>query len=417
MGMAYSELIKDFGRVRDYMRQFYVYGFKSRMDYTTKSARSYDNERRRIESWLGDYMSFRQDGSGKNVYLSVDSRSIASNPLYQAFKAKSFTNGDITFHFFVMDLLQDGGAHSAAEITELIASKYISAFDGAEPLDESSVRKKLKEYTELGLLTCEKRGRENVYRRSEEGIRLDTWKNAVDFYAEENPLGVIGSYLQDRVRSDGESSFRFKHHYILHALDSQILADILTAMAENRAIEICVASRRGTKEPKEHTVYPSKVFVSTQSGRQYLLCYHYKFKKPMFFRIDGIRTVKPGAVEQSPKFAEYCARYREHLWGVSPGIGFNIDHIEMDVHVGDGEGYIADRLEREKRCGRVEAVDEHTCRFSADVYDATEMLPWLRTFTGRIVRLDCSNRFVVDRFYEDLDDMLRMYGGENDAVP
>ena len=68
--MAYSELIKNFDRIREYMREFYVYGFKSREEYDAKSARSYDNERRRIESWLGDYMSFRQDSCGKNVFLS-----------------------------------------------------------------------------------------------------------------------------------------------------------------------------------------------------------------------------------------------------------------------------------------------------------------------------------------------------------
>ena len=28
--MAYKELIKNFNRIRDYMREFYVYGFKSR---------------------------------------------------------------------------------------------------------------------------------------------------------------------------------------------------------------------------------------------------------------------------------------------------------------------------------------------------------------------------------------------------
>ena len=44
--MAYSELIKSFDRIREYMRQFYVYGFKSRSEYDMKSARSYDNERR-----------------------------------------------------------------------------------------------------------------------------------------------------------------------------------------------------------------------------------------------------------------------------------------------------------------------------------------------------------------------------------
>ena len=82
-GVAYSERIKDIEGIREYMRQFYVYGFRSRESFLrNRSARSYDNERRRVESWLGDYMSFRQDGAGKNVFLSVDSRRIRRNPLY-----------------------------------------------------------------------------------------------------------------------------------------------------------------------------------------------------------------------------------------------------------------------------------------------------------------------------------------------
>ena len=36
--MAYSELIKNFDHIRDYMRQFYVYGFKSRTEYDKKSS-------------------------------------------------------------------------------------------------------------------------------------------------------------------------------------------------------------------------------------------------------------------------------------------------------------------------------------------------------------------------------------------
>ena len=94
--MAYSELIKDFSRIRDYMREFFVYGFKSREEVGGKSARSYDNERRRIESWLGEYMSFHQDTNGKNVFISVDSRRVPQNPLYQAWRAASFTRNDIT---------------------------------------------------------------------------------------------------------------------------------------------------------------------------------------------------------------------------------------------------------------------------------------------------------------------------------
>lgn len=53
----YSELVKRFDKVRDYVRDFYIYGFKTREDFQLKSSRTYDNERRRIESWFSDYIS------------------------------------------------------------------------------------------------------------------------------------------------------------------------------------------------------------------------------------------------------------------------------------------------------------------------------------------------------------------------
>ena len=37
---SYRELIKNFGRIRAYMREFYVYGFKHREQYAAKSPRS-----------------------------------------------------------------------------------------------------------------------------------------------------------------------------------------------------------------------------------------------------------------------------------------------------------------------------------------------------------------------------------------
>ena len=41
--MAYSELIKNFSKIRDYRKEFYIYGFNTREEYDEKSARSYDN--------------------------------------------------------------------------------------------------------------------------------------------------------------------------------------------------------------------------------------------------------------------------------------------------------------------------------------------------------------------------------------
>ena len=108
---SYSELIKNFEKIRAYMRDFYVYGFKSRDDFQKKSARSYDDERRRIESWLGDYMSFVRTPEGKNIFISIDSRTIRHNPLYNAWKAKSFTDGDVTLHFIIFDMTINNFIH------------------------------------------------------------------------------------------------------------------------------------------------------------------------------------------------------------------------------------------------------------------------------------------------------------------
>ena len=414
--MAYSELVKSFERIRNYMREFYVYGFKSRDEYGMKSARSYDNERRRIESWLGDYMSFHQESSGKKVFLSMDSRRVPCNPLYKAFKAKSFTDKDITLHFYIMDLLADGSALSSKEIVDRINDDYLSHFNGDFSLDESTVRKKLKEYEDIGLLQSEKIGREVIYRRTDNAeIDLDSWADALAYYSEADPLGVVGSFLLDKLKHT-KDIFRFKHHYILHALDSDILCDLLLAINERRAVELSICSLRNGRD-YQRTVCPLKIYSSTQSGRQYLLGYHYRGRHLIFFRLDAIKKVTAGSVEkQYEKYLGFQQKFDEHLWGVSTGPDYNLDHIEMTIHFGPGEEFILHRLDREKRHGRIEILDEQTCRFIADVYDASEMLPWIRTFIGRIVDLQCSNKFVVKTFNDDLRHMEAIYGGETDAI-
>ena len=180
--MAYSELIKNFEKIRAYMRDFYIYGFKSRTEYDRKSARSYDNEKRRMESWLGSYMSFHQDAAGKNVFLSVDSRNILSNPLYEAFKAKSFTDRDIMLHFYILDMLADGSGMTTKEMMDVISEEYLINFTDAELPDESSLRRKLKEYEKMGIVQSEKKGKAINYRLCDAMIPLDQWRNAVAFY-------------------------------------------------------------------------------------------------------------------------------------------------------------------------------------------------------------------------------------------
>ena len=409
--MAYYELIKNFDRIRDYMREFYLYGFKSRNEYTKKSARSYDDERRRVESWLGDYMSFRQTPEGKNVFLSIDSRISQHNPLYAAWKTKSFTDRDITLHFIIFDILYDPDtAMTLNELNESI-DEYLSGFREPMMLDESTVRKKLKEYTEEGIIVREKRGRTIYYKRAETPALPDT--DILDFFSEASPCGVVGSYLLDKT-APHRDLFMFKHHYITAAMDSGILCALFTAMSEKRSITMQMLQRRSDKTT-EHQVVPLRIRESVQSGRQYLLAYVPRLNRISSFRTDNILSVK--AEELCEEFDQRRLELDQmipHLWGISMPVSADqqLEHFTFTVEYTDKETHILRRLEREKRCGTLERLSEHSSRFSADVYDAMEMLTWVRTFICRITRFECSNEATENRFRNDLLKMYQMYGLE-----
>lgn len=404
--MAYSELLKSFHRIRPYMRSFYVYGFRHRMDFDGKSARSYDNERRRVESWLGDFMKFAQDGDGKRVFLSVDSRSVPHNPLYRAFKAKSFTDLDITLHFLLLDLLDTEEGLTLSQIQDELET-YLEEFETAQLPDESSLRKKLAEYEKLGLVRKEKQGKQVRYYLEPTDTSLAGWAEAAAFFSEAAPLGVVGSYLLDKLEEPPEY-FRFKHHYILNALDSEILCQLFLAMGEHRMVTI-------RQDTRSFETLPLKIYISTQTGRQYVLGRSEGSFR--FFRLDLIESVKPGEVGAvEPRLEEELEAFQRKVWGVAAGQWGETQHLEMVIHAEPEESHIVQRLCREKRWGTVTELGGGNWRFQADVLDAMELLPWIRTFTGRIVSLKSANPEVEKRFYGDLAAMEAMYGGNEDAV-
>ena len=413
--MAYSELIKNFNKIRDYMRQFYVYGFRKREEYDRKSARSYDNERRRIESWLGEYMSFRQESSGKITFISVDSSEVRSNPLYNAFKAKSFTANDIVLNFCILDILQEGEQLGVAEITDRITEDYMSLFEEPKVFDEALVRNKLKEYADEGILTSAKAGRKVLYQRAVDAVDLDPWKEAIEFYSEADPMGVIGSFLMDKMPDQDKMPepadlFSFKHHYMLFALESDILCSLLLAMADDCTVELAVNSIRKKKIMKYH-VLPLQIGMSTETGRMYLLGQERKYGQFNMYRMDRIESVARGDVAaDKEQVAAAAADFVRHLWNTSSGSGDSLDHLEMTLRVESEESFILQRLAREGKHGKVEKLGEDRFRFTIDVYDATEMQPWLRTFIGRVESLTCTNKEVEDVFYRDLDAMYALYG-------
>ena len=416
--MAYSELVKDINRVRSFIRDFYVFGFYSREEYAALyqiSPRSYDNERRRIESWMQEYLQFYQNSSGKKVFLSVDGSNILHNPLYRAFKAKSFTANDALLHFCLMDLFSDGQVIELPQVEDLLWDRYADMFSEKGLPDTKTIRLKLEDLTHLGLLTKTKEKRSIKYQISSDAVDLTMpgiW-NALSFFSEEAPLGIIGSFLLDKYSEQGDCPqfFRFRHHYLIQAIDSEILCELLLAIDERRRIQMRVDS--AFQGSMLHTTLPLKIFVSSETGREYLLSGNEETMRFYFTRLDRIIWVKQKEV--SPVWNQIMEQFhiqKQHLWGVSFGSLEEVRapvHFEMEISVGESENHIVRRLEREKRSGKVVKEEKNRYLFSIDVYDPKEMLPWICTFTGRILRLQCDDRDVIRKYQDYLAQMAGFY--------
>lgn len=413
---GFSELIKNFGKTADYVRDFFIYGFKVRNDFKTKSSRTYDDEKRRVESWLGDYLRYDNSVRGRQISISVDSGHIPENPLYQAYYSKSFTDNDIKLHFFITDILQSKGELTLKELTELIDSKFGEIFDW------QTVRNKLKEYAEEGLIVTEKRGKTAYFSLSDinAGELLENTKglsDGVKFFSETQHFGIIGNSILKfaGLRND---LFFMKHNYIVHTLEDEILLDIIKAIEEKRLIYITVSSRKADRgdvpRESEYCVIPMQVLSSVQTGRRYLAGIIPKYRRYNSFRLDSIKRVRIGEIAEEYDFLR--GKYLKNTlrcFGVSFGdrqeTG-NVSPLKITFCIDEKtEDFVVQRIKREMRCGSLEKTAENTFVLTEDVYDPHEVMHWIKTFIGRISRIEGGNEAVRRQFYTDIRRMDMMY--------
>lgn len=405
----FQELIKSFPKIREYVRDFFVYGFKTRNDFTAKSPRTYDNQRRRLESWLSPYVRKDYVQEGFNLSLAIDSNLLDTNPLFQVWKTKSFTDNDIVLHFLILDLLQDGRTLTAEEITDCLLAEYETLFD------IQTVRRKCNAYVKEGLLYKQKIGKRVVFSLDN---TLTNWlksneniKDALAFYQMAGNFGIIGNILSEQLDFHNQT-FRVKHSFFVHTLEDEILFNLLDAMNKKSVVTLEIKSSK-REMTNTATCVPLQIFTSTRSGRRFLCGYLKSSKRFSCFRLDTIKKVIPsGESEDYYELLTKLNRNQPQLWGVSfQGTErHHLDTLTMTIRALEPtENYIVERLKREGRGGIVTRIARNTYQYEITVFDCNEMLPWIRTFIGRILSLKCTAKSVEKRFYADLDAMYHMY--------
>lgn len=75
----------------------------------------------------------------------------------------------------------------------------------------------------------------------------------------------------------------------------------------------------------------------------------------------------------------------------------------------DREDYILNRLKREGRGGEILRVRENVFLYTGVFFDTNEMLSWVKSFTGRILDLQCTNEAALKKVTRDLELMYDMY--------
>ena len=419
---VFNELIKNFEKIRDYMRDFLIYGYKYRNDYSIRSARSYDNERRRIENYLSKYVCQENSVRGKRLFITADSIETEANPLFAAWMSKSFTKNDIMLHFFLLDILEASPGLTVHEIADMIPDSYLSHLKDITIPDVMTIRFKLNEYVRIGFLRSEKKGRTVQYFL--EGNPLDKLSDqcredllmGCRFFQNTAPIGVLGHFILQHFH-DAPSIFSFRHLFMAHTLDDEILLKILSAVQQQRMIEFVNHSRKSGKT-RVILALPINILTNVRQGRRYLAAYTYKTGKYATYRLDYIKDVE--LKEKMSDFktkADQLQAVLSKSWGVClPGTE-RIETLEMTLCIDEKtEPYILERLKREGKHGVVEKISKDTFVYSIEVTDTNEMLPWLRTFIGRIIAIKGSNKKVINRFINDIEMMAALYGGCNDGA-
>lgn len=404
----FSELIKNFDSIRDSLRNFFIFGHVKRSGITTKSTRSYDNELRRIKSWLKDIVKCDTSINGKSFCISVNPSAVNTNPLYSAFKSKSFTDKDVILHFFLLDVL------ATKELTlNEISDIAVSTFNTAE-IETQTIRNKLKEYAELGIVKIRKSNKTFNYSLADTKLnqlieKSSNIKQAISFFSEMAHLPVAGHFILNRL-NDVSNHFCYKHYFMASCLDEIILLELLDAIKKDSEVIITNYSER-LKKTFEMKLFPIKIFVSTRTGRRYLIGAHPNFNKLTTLRLDYIKSV-----EQAEKCAE-AESYRKilkdslaHSFGTTVLKYGKTEHFEMLLNIDEEkEQFILERLKRESRGGTIEKINPNTFLYSVDVFDTTDMMPWVKSFIGRIIKVSGDNQLVTNRFYSDIERLVKLY--------
>lgn len=375
----YQELIKSFDNIRKIANDFFVYGYKGRGDFSFISDRTYDNELRHIKSYLKNYVKTNQLKDKKTVAISSNTVHNSINPLFELFLSKSFTNVDCFLHFTILDLLADFKTRTLNEITNELSLNY-----DCINLDTMTIRNKLHEYVEMGIISLTKDSNKNLYALTKH-IELDeNIKDAISFFQNIMPAGYI---MMNQVK-DVTTAYLYKQVFFSHILDDEYVLMLLEAKKNNQTV---VINQLGRYKDVQAIGVPKRIYHNMITGRRYVEII--SANGTMYkVRIDKIMDV----AISSEKVKEVKGKA-------------NKEFIELTLIITKEEEYVLERLYREVGKTSVESLENNLYKVRFESMGGLDLVPYIRTYFGRIVEMVSSDTFLIKKIKRDLKATLAYY--------
>ena len=193
-------------------------------------------------------------------------------------------------------------------------------------------------------------------------------------------------------------------------LDDIVTLELLDAMRNDSEIVIKNHSERLNKTV-EIKLFPLKIFVSTRTGRRYLIGMKAGYNKLISLRLDYIKEVNQA--EKCIKAENYRNIFKAslaHSFGTTVLQNGKTEHFEMLLSIDEEkEQFILERLKREGKNGTICRIRQNVFSYSIDVFDTVDMMPWVKSFIGRIIKLSGDNKLAINRFYNDIERLVKLY--------
>lgn len=406
----YTELKKNFLGIRGLLRHFFIYGDMSRSKAPDKtSVRSYDDDLRRIKSWFKDIIKSKSVDGEKRYSVCVDPSAVSNNPFFSAYKYKSFTDKDINLHFLLLSILKNKEL-SISEISDEICN-----LSGNPDFETNTIRNKLKEYVELGLIKENKTNKACLFSLEETKINDFLQENkelleAIKFFSEISPISVVGSYILDKFDLGKENTISYRHLFLANCLDDVIIIDILEAIQSDSYIEITNDSPNTHKITK-NKLFPFKILVSLNTCRSYLMGYSTKHDNFSFFRIDYIKEVKIlEKANEANNFKQAINEALPYCYMLSMDKTKELENFEMTLSIDEEkEKHILKKLIQEARGGKIEKIAPNVFHYTRQTYSTKEIMPWAKSFIGNIISVKGNNKEEIDCINKDLKEIAKIY--------